>query len=355
MEYKYFNKYPFYNGVSAAEDANGNAIDMNSIKECISNFNDAMLQSNMIRTNHVGQLDFKNFPDFNYLNYLAVSGEFGTVLYTYPPLIYTFNDIINAEHPLYLKFEFYYYFIHSNTKSSKMNAIVLAAKLTLSKMETFDISQSFNFTRQQYIAGSASDRVVKSDIKYYAYSEIINYKNNLFLNICPNYSVNVNSYGANMILSLINFNLYRSDDGFVIINAPTLTISVSTSVNTAYVMNISNINSATDFNVSTYMLGRDGYLYSESDGSSLNTMVQNGFVGRNIHAYAAATTYSFDKHYINHDVLIVNRKHVANESKFANVKIHLPDGTQGKYKVVAFPAYPMRLHDDAKCFLIRIE
>lgn len=358
MYIQYYNTYPAINSINNTEDSSGNAIDKDSIKTCIKDFNDAMISSGLIRTNSPNQLDFENFPIFNYLDYVAISSlSYDTVAYEYPPLIYTFNDELNAQHPCYIKVVFDFHSAFLNSKSSKNNCFLLGVKLSISKNENFNTFHEFRLTRQIFLTSSPSERVMKTEYTNHGFSEIINSKNIFFMNICPNYSHYI-SANSNLNLSLINATILRNEDGSIILMASSSPINISSASDsylTSYSFTNNDINLVPLYNQSAYMITAQNSKITDTVGNTYDSFLQNSILGGNTNVYVAPTQFVTDKSYVNYNLLIMNRTFTAQKSKLSNIKVKLPDGTIGKYKVVGYPAYPVRYYDNDRCVLIKID
>lgn len=358
MHLQYYNTYPAINSINNTEDSSGNAIDKESIKSCIKDFNDAMISSGLIRTNSPNQLDFENFPIFNYLDHVAnPSLSYDMIAHEYPPLIYTFNDELNAQHPCYIKVVFDFHSAFNNTKSSKNNCFLLGAKLSISKNENFNTFHEVRLTRQIYTGASNAERVMKTEYTNHGFSEIINSKNTFFMNICPNYSHFISS-NSNLNLSLINATILRNEDGSIILMTSTDPINIATTSDStlnSYAFSNNDITLVPLYNQRAYMITAQNNKITDTVGNTYDSFIQNSILGGNTNVYVSPTQFVTDKSYVNYNLLIMNRTFTAQKSKLSNIKVKLPDGTIGKYKVVGYPAYPVRYYDNDKCVLIKID
>lgn len=105
MIVKYYNDYP-----ELRDNYLYNSQDQ--LKQVIKQFDDAMLQSGLIRSADVGQLDTNNIETLDVLNGLDVSKTTGDMYrstgtyVTYKPMVYCFTDTLQATKPVCIKVTF---------------------------------------------------------------------------------------------------------------------------------------------------------------------------------------------------------------------------------------------------------
>ena len=84
------------------------ATDQTSVKQCIYDFNQAMLSAGLIRTNDTNQLnasDINNIPDLNLLKItanLSPATIDTTHCASHLPLVYSFTDSMQSTNPIYI-------------------------------------------------------------------------------------------------------------------------------------------------------------------------------------------------------------------------------------------------------------
>jgi len=347
MNIKYLNSYPIYKG-NVNTDSSGAAIDQTSINNTILDFHNAMIRAGFIRTNITPQLDIQNIPVFDYrVNNTKTYFE-PIDIFTYSPLIYTFNDELNVRHPLYLKFTFSHKMTtgrNSSAVTSKLNNTVLALSCTISKTSTFDIS--INLSPFFYYSSASAYYAIVSDNKI-SFSEILNDKNILFMNICPHYSVreyNNTPSTEGVMNNLFNMILNRKEDGDVIVLCHN---QVSTPPS-------SSISMGGTCDARTYYLDADNTLYTDEFGYFFDSFIQSNATTLDTNIYstpAVYTTQSSNKH--TDDILIINRSFTASKSKNSYYKVQMPDGSVNRYKLIGYPAYTFRFWDTVKSVLIKI-
>lgn len=100
MKHTYFNRYPETSKVLLSDQSMNHAF--------LQDFDQGMKAAGLIRTTDGGQLDLNNIPNISNLHDYQIDTQAYAIRFTYDPLIYTFNDELNSEYPLYLYFYFHY-------------------------------------------------------------------------------------------------------------------------------------------------------------------------------------------------------------------------------------------------------
>lgn len=360
MKKIYYNKYPKFQDIDNSIDS----VDNESVRSCIKDFNNAMLESGLIRTTTVGQLDVDDIPLYDYRSHLSIIPAIGLstkeIFYTYDPLIYTFNDELNHNHPLYLKVVFFYGNYNGRIPSTK-NPTYLSAYVEISKMHDFSISHKVFTKRFWDVANNNNYRLagITSSFTYEVASEIYNSKNLFMVNICPYYTIST-TYGVTSrspkLSALLNFLLYRSDDGDVILYINSLDDTDTYAATHAYTYNSINVSDVTLFNVYSYMITNSNELISNTNPATIfNAFIQTDLYSPVSTNYATPSQYFTNDIKTNYDILIINRDLTPTTSKSAYLKVNLPDGSIGKYKVYGYPAYPVRFGDSISALLLRFD
>lgn len=361
MKKIYYNKYPKFQDIDNSIDS----VDNESVRSCIKDFNNAMLESGLIRTTTVGQLDVDDIPLYDYRSHLSIitTAEMTTreIFYTYDPLIYTFNDELNHNHPLYLKVVFFYGNYNRRMPSTR-NPTYLSAYVEISKMHDFSISHKVSTKR--FWDNTTNNSAVKkegitSSFTYEVVSEIYNTKNLFMVNICPYYTIST-TYGVASrppkLSALLNFLLYRSDDGDVILYINSIDDIEPYAASHAYTYNGISISDVASFNVYSYMITNDNELKSNTNSATIfNAFIQTELYSPVSTNYATPSQYFTNDIKTNYDILIINRDLTPTTSKSAYLKVNLPDGSIGKYKVYGYPAYPVRFGDNISALLLRVD
>lgn len=220
MKKIYFNRYP---------DVYKNfTLDQSSIFDCVKDFDAAMQDCNLIRVQENDQLDVNNIPNIDLSLYYTLSAA--GIRYTHKPLIYTFNDELNSEHPLYL----YFYLCYANICPQGPTAVVNAKVnmfIPLMQLEIRDANNNIRSNKKIISIMHYSDNSFNYNTDYF---ESIHIKNKsaisnidnkiLHVNVCSGlhykYYNNTRSpsiYGSTLTYynynPFMNFILRRYDNG----------------------------------------------------------------------------------------------------------------------------------------------
>lgn len=340
MKHIYFNQYP---------EVNKNFVsDQSSCYPFIRDFNEAMIKTGLIRTQDPNQLDVNNIPNVsNLYDWFPANMSGHNIRYIHRPLIYTFNDELNATNPLYLYFYFYYAtFTPSSADShitSKVNIFLPGVQLEIRDKNGIRTPKTFigivysadnNFN---YITDYVENNHIKNK------SRISNIDNKLlYLNICPgtfyrlyNLSTAImpSQYSSNLtyynMAPIMHFILRRYENGdYLFINGnlsykaemmtqPGTSFLYTRSV--AYPTTIYNSTSdifmsATTFYTDSYVAMNDYYNQRKIYAFPLQYYVPNGDGKLKID-----------------DCLLVGNKNVLPETYNANINISLDQNITKKY------------------------
>ena len=213
------------------------ATDQTSVKQCIYDFNQAMLSAGLIRTNDTNQLDasdINNIPDLNLLkltNGITHQNIDTTSCTSHLPLVYSFTDSMQSTNPIYISFTFK--IVQNWLYNAQLsNPVGYTCFVTVSIGSSTNgagiIPSPYSFTNIAMILNGITMSSYLNDftkqIKSY-----INYDNNIGLlniSICPKMNTGLItdttslSYYDSSNLNLIRFCIKRLLDGSYIIIDP---------------------------------------------------------------------------------------------------------------------------------------
>ena len=212
------------------------ATDQTSVKQCIYDFNQAMLSAGLIRTNDTNQLDasdINNIPDLNLLKIttnLSAATIDTTQCASHLPLVYSFTDSMQSTNPIYISFVFK---IAQNWlyNAQLSNPVGYTCFVTVSIGSSTNgagiIPSPYSFTNIAMILYTGTISSYLNDFTKQTKS-YINYDNNIGLlniSICPKMNTGLItdttslSYYDSSNLNLIRFCIKRLSDGsYIIIN-----------------------------------------------------------------------------------------------------------------------------------------
>lgn len=350
----YFNRYPILTGSGAATEVDGSAVDQQSFKDCILDFNQGMLDAGMIRTTTPDQLDLDNIPDVNYLSH--VSNIFGYIHQVYKPLIYTFNDELNNQHPLFVKITFMLISLCQRNNNARSNTLFLYSKVSISKTDDFLVNVEFN-GHYQY-SGNAS----YYNNTHYMYSSHIYGDSEIYIgdvstfHICPNMG-SIWTYDRTHIMRyhLLAFIIDRQQNGDVIL------ICNSGSNSVYYDTSISN--NSYKPTATAYLYSNNTTWYDSTTNSIFQSMPQSTQLSNPSQLYMSASQYAGLNHnHLNYNILNADTNYFPLMSHNFVIKVKLPDGKFHRYRLIRHPQYPYNFAQPnytsttptRKCILIRL-
>lgn len=217
MKHVYFNSYP-----TAYKEIN---TDQSLNIQCMKDFDEAIQATGLIRTTEPGQLDLDNIPNIILTDYRTTNTGGYDLVYEYQPLIYTFNDELNSEYPLYLKFYFYYASVTGTTSTAKTSFdFILGCQLEIVDNKKNILTNKTFIGTRPYATSSIPTASYLVDAHNKSKSVIHNIDNKLLsINICPwvfykmggNSSANTPIYGINstQYMPLMHFIFRRYENG----------------------------------------------------------------------------------------------------------------------------------------------
>ncbi len=306
------------------------ATDQTSVKECIYDFNQAMLSAGLIRTNDTNQLDasdINNIPDLNLLklttNLSSVTID-TTQCASHLPLVYSFTDSMQSTNPIYISFTFkiaqnWYY----NAQLS--NPVGYTCFVTVSIGSSTNgagiISSPYSFTNIAMILNgntlsSYLNDFTKQTQSYINYDDSIGLLN---ISICPKMSTGLItdtaslSYNISTNLNLIRFCIKRLLDGSYIIIDPN---RKGTNSNYNNIMNTEtkckiiykNISSQQeDTNLSTLSMitqNQQNFVNNKMICSPITVLLQDNSISYDPYILIGSTELLGNKSFVEYDVIM---------------------------------------------------
>lgn len=306
------------------------ATDQTSVKECIYDFNQAMLSAGLIRTNDTNQLDasdINNIPDLNLLkltNGITYQNIDTTSCASHLPLVYSFTDSMQSTNPIYISFTFkiaqnWYY----NVQLS--NPVGYTCFVTVSIGSSTNgagiISSPYSFTNIAMILSvspmsSYLNDFTKQTLSYINYDDSIGLLN---ISICPKMNTGLITdtasltYSASPNLNLIRFCIKRLLDGSYIIIDPNKKIAVSSysSVNnseTKCKIIYKNISSQQeDTNLSTlytFTQNQQNFVNNKMICSPITVLLQDNSISYDPYILIGSTELLGNKSFVEYDVIM---------------------------------------------------
>lgn len=348
MIHSYFNRYLIHK--NAEENlVTHDAIDQQSIKNCIRDFNQGMIDAGMIKTTVVEQLDLNNIPDMEYWN--NTNDAVGIVYFNLKPLIYTFGDDLNLTHPLYIKIIFNYKSTATRVTGSKVNNLILSATLYFSKSIDFPVAQTH--TMISYFGTFYADMEATS----FLYNRSVQVNSEIIIgdissfNICPYTSYQINKDSVNTNSSLISFIVDRQNNGDVIVITSSGGSSNPSGNNTMPTIDY--------YYTYTAYIYANGTIYADSSNNIFQSMSESQSLNNQQEMYLSASQYSgTEKNNTNYNILNGNLNFFPSTANKFIIKVKLPDGNFYRYKLIRYPIYPYSFYQDTvtstRCILIKL-
>lgn len=216
MKHVYFNSYP-----TAHKEIN---TDQSLNIQCMKDFDEAIQAAGLIRTTEPNQLDLDNVPNIILVDHRKTNTGYYDIAYEYQPLIYTFNDELNSEYPLYLKFYFHYASITGTSPTAKTSFdFILGCQLEIVDNKKNILTDKTFIGIRPYATSAITSGNYLVDAHNKSKSVIHNIDNKLLsINICPwvfykmvNSSANTLIYGINstQYMPLMHFIFRRYENG----------------------------------------------------------------------------------------------------------------------------------------------
>lgn len=360
MKHTYFNRYPDTSKVLLNDQSMNHAF--------LQDFDQGMKAAGLIRTTNGGQLDLNNIPNISNLHdYQPDTQSTYAIRFTYDPLIYTFNDELNSEYPLYLYFYFHYATVTPMTdayKTGKSCNFILGVQLEIRD------GNGIIRTPKSYIGSMPYTTTAMPTVGDYiipihnkSKSKINNIDNKLlYLSICPGtfykYYKNPNVPGIYGSTSNSNYN-YGCFINFIFRryeNGHYLFISNSS----LYILDALR-NEGSNFNF-TKVYNYPTIQYSNPDNYILNnlTFFSNSYVSM-ADFYNAKKLYAFPLEYyvpggddkmISDDLLLVGNSRLFPESINALININMDEHITKKYVPLSTGYTNMKLNADSDITLL---
>ncbi len=307
------------------------ATDQTSVKECIYDFNQAMLSAGLIRTNDTNQLDasdINNIPDLNLLKLttnLLVATIDTTQCASHLPLVYSFTDSMQSTNPIYISFAFK---IAQNWgyNAQLSNPVGYTCFVTVSIGSSTNgsgiISSPYSFTNIAMISSGGAPSLYLNDFTKQTLS-YINYDDSIGLlniSICPKMSTGLTTdtasltYSVSTNLNLIRFCIKRLLDGSYIIIDPN-----KKSVNSSYSIAIANVETKCkiiyknissqqeDTNLSTlstFSQNQQNFVNNKMICSPITILLQDNSISHDPYILIGSTELLGNKSFVEYDVIM---------------------------------------------------
>lgn len=363
MKHTYFNRYPETSKVLLSDQSMNHAF--------LQDFDQGMQAAGLIRTTNDDQLDLNNIPNISNLHDYHIDSQSSyAIRFTYAPLIYTFNDELNSEYPLYLYFYFHYATVmpmNDAHKTGKSCNFILGVQLEIRDNNGIIRTPKSYIGSIPYTSSSftfSGDYIIPIHNKNK--SKINNIDNKLlYLSICPgtfykhykNLSV-PGTYGSTSNSTynygcFINFIFRRYENGhYLFISNANLYVHAPLVAESASYQFTKNSN-------------YPSIQYNNSDNHILNsvTFFSNSYVSM-ADFYNAKKLYAFPLEYyvpggddkmISDDLLLVGNSKLFPESINALININMDEYITKKYAPLSTGYTSMKLNADSDITLLMAE
>jgi hypothetical protein len=306
------------------------ATDQTSVKECIYDFNQAMLSAGLIRTNDTNQLDasdINNIPDLNLLKLTGtLTSQFTdtTQCVAHLPLVYSFTDSMQSTNPIYISFTFKIaqnWFYNAQLSNPVGYTCFVTVSIGSSTNGAGVIVSPYSFTNIAMILTNAAVSSYLNDFTKQTLS-YINYDDNIGLlniSICPKMNTGLItdttslSYSMSTNLNLIRFCIKRLLDGSYIIIDPNKKIAPSNynSINNSETKckiiykNISSQQDDTNLStLSTFSQNQQNFVNNKMICSPITILLQDNSISYDPYILIGSTELLGNKSFVEYDVIM---------------------------------------------------
>lgn len=308
------------------------ATDQTSVKQCIYDFNQAMLNTGLIRTSDTNQLDasdINNIPNLTLLkltNGLTAPNTDTTQCASHLPLVYSFTDSMQSTNPIYISFTFKIaqnWTYNAQLSNNVGYTCVVTVEIGSSTNGAGIISSPYKFTNiSMYLNNTAHLSNFLNDFTKQTES-YINYDNNIGLlniSICPKMNTGLNvdiaqtSYNTSTSLTLIRFCIKRLSDGSYIIidpNKRAMTGNYGSYANNAetkckiiYKSISAQIDDTNFSTLATFSQNQQSFVNNKMICSPITVLLQDNSISYDPYILVGSTELLGNKSFVEYDVVM---------------------------------------------------
>lgn len=307
------------------------ATDQTSVKQCIYDFNQSMLNAGLIRTTDTNQLDasdINNIPDLNLLKLTAglhISNVDTTQCASHLPLVYSFTDSMQSTNPIYISFAFKIaqnWQYNAQLSNNVGYTCFVTVEIGSSTNGAGIISSPYKFTNIAMYYNVNPLSMFLNDFTKQTES-YINYDNNIGLlniSICPKMNTGLTtdttpiSYSASTSLTLIRFCIKRLSDGSYIIIDPnkratgTTYNSYANNVETKCKIIYKSISAQIDdtnlSTLATFTQNQQNFVNNKMICSPITVLLQDNSISYDPYILIGSTELLGNKSFVEYDVIM---------------------------------------------------